>query len=173
MRRRWWLPITIVALLGMAIVAFIANGGRGPSGTPSQRLDSWVKGSDLGQAIGVLVDDGRNVSRAVAARQSTTSIHTVCAVLSNAAQTANQDLPSPDVHLNVILARAYTLEYDAGQACYRAGATGTALLAESARDRAKAEALLRKVLAEARAITGHVVPTTTTTVPGGTTTTFL
>ena len=173
MSRRWWLPVTVVVLLGVAVVAFVAYGGRAPSGTPSEQLASWVSGTNLGQAIGTLVDDGRNVSRALAARQSTTSIHTVCAVLSNEAQTANQDLPSPDVQLTDTLARAYALEYDAGQACYRAGATGTALLAESARDRAKAEALLRQVLGDVRRITGHPVSTTTTTVPGGTTTTFL
>lgn len=166
-------PVTVVVLIGFAVVAFVAYGGRGPSGTPSQKLATWVRATDLGQAIGTLTDDGRNVAKAVAARQGTNALHTVCAVLSNAAQTANQDLPSPDVHVTDTLAKAYALEYDAGQACYRAGAGGKKLLAQSARDRARAHQLFLQVLARIRRITGRSVPTTTTTVPGVATSTFL
>lgn len=173
MKGRWWLPVIIVVLLGIAVVAFVAYGGRGPTGTPAQKMQSWVQGANLGQAIGVLTADARNVAKAVAAHQGTTAIHTVCAVLSNAAQTANQNLPSPDVHVTDTLAKAYTLEYDAGQACYRAGAADSALLARSARYRAEAQTLFEHALADIRRITGRSLSTTTTTTPGGTTTTTI
>ena len=114
MKGKWWLPVGIVALLVVAVVAFVVVGSRGPSGPPSQRLQSWVQASDLGQAIGTLTGDNRSVDRALAAHQDTTSIHTVCAVLANEAQTANQNLPSPDTTVTDTLARAFALEYDAG-----------------------------------------------------------
>ncbi|MGH9089740.1 MAG: hypothetical protein ACRDYZ_16805 [Acidimicrobiales bacterium] len=167
------MPLAIVVLLGVAVVAFVVLGSRGPSGTASQQMTSWVRAANLGQAIGVLTDDDRNIARAVAAHQDTTAIHTVCAVLSNEAQTANQNLPSPNVHVTDTLARAFSLEYDAAQACYKGGAKGKQLLAESARDRSKALTLLHRVLADVRHITGQSVPTTTTTTPAGPTGTIL
>lgn len=165
--------MAIVVLLGVAVVAFVVVGSRGPSGPPSQKLQSWVQSANLGQAIGTLTGDNRNVERALAAHQDTTSIHTVCAVLANEAQTANQNLPSPDTAVTDTLAKAFVLEYDAGEACYKAGATGTGLLAQSARDRAKAEQLFAAVLHRVRRITGKPVATTTTTTPGSGTSTVL
>ena len=173
MRGRWWIPVGIVLLLGVAVVAFVVYGARGPSGTPAQKLERWVQGANLGQAIGTLTADGRNVAKAVAAHQGTNAMHTVCLVLADEAQTANQNLPSPDTRVTEDLARGFALDYDAGEACYKAGATGTSLLAESARDRTRADQLFVQVLQRVRHLTGHSVSTTTTTTPGGTTSTFL
>lgn len=173
MKGKWWLPVGIVVLLAVAVVAFVVAGSRGSSGPPSQRLQSWVQASGLGQAIGTLTGDNRSVDQALAAHQDTTSIHTVCAVLANEAQTANQNLPSPDTAVTDTLARAFALEYDAGEACYKAGATGTKLLAESHTDRTRAEQLFAQVLRRVRRVTGQSLPTTTTTSPGSTSTTFL
>ncbi|MGH9109232.1 MAG: hypothetical protein ACRDY3_07195 [Acidimicrobiales bacterium] len=167
MRVRWWVPVGVVAVVAAAIVAFaVASSGR-PSGTPSARLAGWVASAKLGQSIGTLVDDGHHVAEALARHQGTTAVHTVCAVMANDAQTANDNLPSPDTAVTVALARAYALEYDAGEACYRGGATGASLLAESAGDRRRAEAIFEQVLARVARVTGRTVPTTTTTVPGG------
>lgn len=170
---RFLVPITVVVVLAAAVVAFVVMGSRGPTGTPAQQLRTWVANVQLGQSIGTLTGDDRNVVRALAHHQDTNALHTVCAVLYEAAQTANDNLPSPDTTVTQTLARAYSLEYDAGQACYRGAGGNAALLAESATDRSRALVLLQRVLARVDRVTGRSVPTTTTTGPGGTTSTFL
>lgn len=169
---RLWLVLGAVAVLACGIVAFVAFGHSAASGTAAQQLRSWVSSTNLGQDIGTLQDDGTHVQKAVDEHQGTVSIHTVCAAMSNDAQTFNGQLPSPDTQVTQLLARAYGLEYDSAQACYQAGATGTRLLDQAAHDRAEAKTLFGEALARVAAVTGQDVPTTTTTVPGTTSTSF-
>lgn len=158
-----WLAIAVVVVLAVGVVAFVSL-GRGVSGTPAQRLSSWASSTELGQVIGTLEGDG--ASAAAAARQKDAkALSTVCAAMANAAQTANDQLPSPDSEITQRLARAYSSDYDAAESCYRAGPGGTALLSQFERDRQKATALFDSVLRRVRRVTSHSVPTTTTTVP--------
>ena len=170
---RYLVPVTVAVLVAVAVVAFVVAGSRGPTGTPAQQLHTWVANTQLGQSIGVLAADDHDVAKALAAHQDTNALHTVCAVLYQEAQTANDNLPSPDTTVTQTLAHAYRLEYDAGQACYRGAGGNAALLAESAADRSRAITLFHRVLSRVALVTGQPVPTTTTTVPGGTTSTFL
>ena len=170
---RYLLPVTVAVLLAVAVVVFVVVGSRGPTGTPAHQLRVWVANTKLGQSIGVLTTDDHNVARALAAHQATNALHTVCAVLYQEAQTANDNLPSPDTVVTQTLAHAYRLEYDAGQACYRGAGGNATLLAQSAHDRSQAITLFHRVLSRVALVTGQTVPTTTTTGPGGTTSTFL
>jgi hypothetical protein len=145
-------------------VAFVTL-GHGESGTPAQRLRSWVTSTNLGQDIGTLEGDGDGVRRALAARKGIRAVHTVCAAMATDAQTYNDDLPSPDTTVTQLLARAYGLEYDAAESCYRAPSTGARLLTISSDDRTKAAVLFGEVLRRVRSFTGMTVPTTTTAVP--------
>jgi len=172
MSARGWLGVAAAIVVAVAIVVFVTS-SHGVSGTPSQRLSSWTSSTDLGQDIGTLEGDGASAAKAARVGNAK-ALSTVCAAMANAAQTYNDDLPSPDAAVTQWLARAYSLEYDAAESCYRAGLDGRALLSQSARDRAHATTLFDKVLHEIRRVTSHSVPTTTTTVPyEGTTTSVL
>jgi hypothetical protein len=170
---RVWLAIGLAVVVAAGIVAFVSYGHRGPSGTEAQQLQSWVSSSQLGQDIGTLQDDGKNVTRALRDHKNATSVRTICAAMANDAQTFNQQLPSPDASVTQLLARAYGLAYDAAEACYRAGTTNRTLLAQSSDDRSKASSLFEDVLHRVRSVTDHSVSTTTTTAPDDTGTSIL
>jgi hypothetical protein len=168
-----WLAIGLVVVVAAGIVAFVSYGHGGSSGTAAQQLESWVTSTQLGQDVGTLEDDGRNVARALRDHKGTTAVRTICAAMANDAQTFNQQLPSPDSSITQLLAQAYGLEYDAAEACYKGGATNRVLLAQASSDRTKASALFGHVLHRVRSVTDHPVSTTTTTAPNDTGTSIL
>lgn len=153
-----------VLLIAVAIVAFLADGST-QAGGPGQQLRAWVSTNQVGQSIGTLSDDVSNVNKALAEHQGPGVLHTLCAGLQNDAQTANGNLPTPDTQLTQVLARAYTLDYDAGGYCYRAGGAGNPLDAKSSADSTQASHLLIEALARIQDVTGTAVSTTTTTQP--------
>lgn len=162
-----WLWVGALLVVAVGVVAFLSLGDGG-AGTPGQRVQHWVSSTNFGQDVGTLEGDGASVRKAVAAHAGITALHTVCAAMANDAQTFNDELPSPDTRLTQLLARAYSLEYDAAESCYRAPSAGSRLLSASARDRGRAAALLKQALGRVRVVTGRSVPTTTTTVPAST-----
>lgn len=167
----WWI-VGAAVVVACGVIAFVTLGA-GSAASPEQRLASWVSSTGLGQDIGTLYDDGVHVRDALAERKDMTDVHTICAAMADDAQTFNDQLPSPDAAVTQLLARAYGLDYDAAEACYRSSTPGASLLVASAKDRAAADVLFGKVLADVRVKTGQTVSTTTTTVPGTTTTAIL
>ena len=166
-----WLWIGGLVVVAVGVVAFVSLGA-GVHGTPQQRLKSWVVTTKLGQDVGTLEGDSASVRKALASHQGVTAAHTVCAAMANDAQTFNDALPSPDSTLTQLLARAYSLEYDAAESCYRAPSPGSRLFVVSAHDADRAAALFGQALRRVRVLTGSSVPTTTTTVPDLTGTTL-
>lgn len=167
-----WLAVAAAVIVAVGIIAFVSL-GHGVSGSPAQQLSSWVSSTQLGQDIGTLEGDGRSAAKAQR-EGNAKALGTVCAAMANAAQTYNDELPSPDTAITQWLAKAYSFDYDSAEACYKAGPSGKALLSQSAADRAKATALFDKVLRRVREETSHSLSTTTTTVPyEGTTTAVL
>ncbi len=166
-----WLWIGGLVVVAMGVVAFVSLGLGTPS-TPQQRLRSWVSTTKLGQDVGTLEGEAASVRRALATRRGVTAAHTVCAAMANDAQTYNDELPSPDSRVTQLLARAYALEYDAAESCYRAASPGSRLFVVSARDAEQAARLFGQALRRVRLLTGSSVPTTTTTVPDLTGTTL-
>lgn len=158
--RPLWMVVAGVALTAMVVAAFVISGGAGSTTT----LSGWVAQSHVGQSIGTLEADDAHVHDLLHRGASSGSVRTLCAAMSNDAETANGALPSPDTKVTEMLARAYGLEYDAAQACYRAGTARTRLLARAASERASAKRLFGQVVARIRAATGESV--TTTTSPG-------
>ena len=161
---RAWLWIGGLVVVAVGVVAFVSLGLGAPA-TPQQRLKSWVASTDLGQGVGTLEGDAASVRRELATHHGVAAAHTVCAAMANDAQTYNDDLPSPDSRLTQLLARAYALEYDAAESCYRASSPGSRLFAVSARDAGQAARLFQQALRRVRLLTASSVPTTTTTVP--------
>jgi hypothetical protein len=159
-----WLWIAGLVIVAAGVVAFVSV-GRSPSGTPAERLGSWVSSTKLGQDVGTLEGDGASMRRALSTHASMTTLHTVCAAMANDAQTFNDQLPSPDAALTQLLARAYSLEYDAAESCYRAPSASSPLLAQATAERTQAAKLFEEALRRVREVTGAAVSTTTTTVP--------
>ncbi len=150
--------------LGIAVLAGCA--GPEESGPASARVSAWVSGSGGGAAIGTLRVDSANIDHAVAQHQSTAAIKTVCALLTNDAETAIGNLPTPDSRLTNELNTAYEKAAAAGDDCYQ-GAEGTAsLLRRSATERAQLVPLLTTAVHRIQSITGHT-PSTSTTQPDG------
>lgn len=161
---RAWIWVGALVIVAIGVVAFVSLGASSP-GTARQRVQSWVSSTNLGQDVGSLEGDGASVRKALSAHAGISSVHTVCAAMATDAETYNENLPSPDTQLTQLLARAYGLEYDAAESCYRAPAVGSRLLRVSASDRARAEVVFGRALRRVRALTGRSLPTTTTTVP--------
>jgi isopenicillin N synthase-like dioxygenase len=159
-----WLGLGAFVIVAIGVVAFVSL-GHGVSGTPGQRLEGWATSMNLGQDVGTLEGDGASVRKAISAGKGIGAVHTVCAAMASDAQTYNDNLPSPDSTVTQLLARAYGLEYDAAESCYRATSTRARLLKVSSRDRTEAATLFGEALRRIRSVTGHTVPTTTTTVP--------
>jgi hypothetical protein len=124
-------------------------------------MSVWVNGTNFGEDIGTLVADNARIAKVVP--NGAGAVHGACGTLVTDAEMANTELPSPDPEVTDLLTKAYGLEGTAGNECYDAGSTNRQLLAESARNAIKAEALYNEVLQRIRAVDG-TVPVTTTTV---------
>ena len=124
-------------------------------------MSVWVNGTGLGGDIGTLNADNARV--AIDVPNGTGAVHAACGTIEVDADMANGELPSPDAQVTDWLSAAYGLEGTAGTQCYNAGATNTDLLAKSARNTAKADALFQRALIRIQSIIGKPVATTTTT----------
>jgi hypothetical protein len=157
-------PIVLLAALLLAAVALAGCAGQEQSGTPAVRVSTWVSGAGGGSAIGSIEVDSRNIDLALAHHNSPAAIKEVCALLTNDAETAIGQLPTPDNQLTDDLNNAYTDGAAAGDDCYK-GAGGTAsLLKRSAEERKKLIPLITTALDRIVALTGHT-PSTSTTQP--------
>ncbi len=157
-----------VLVAGLAVVTVATLGGcagQEQSGTPAQRVTTWMNGGG-GSGIGNVEVASRNVDLAIGKHNSAAAIREVCALLSNEAQSAIGNLPAPDEQLTNELNSAYMDATAAGDDCYN-GASGDArLLARSAAERTKLVDLLATAVQHVESVTGHT-PTTATTAPQG------
>jgi hypothetical protein len=134
--------------------------GEDQRGSPAHRMSEWVSGTSFGEDIATLIADNARIPKAVA--NGSGAVHADCGTLLTDAEMANTELPSPDAQVTDQLTKAYGLEGTAANECYDAGSTNKQLLAESARNAIKAEALYNDVLQRIRVIDGKVPVTTTT-----------
>jgi hypothetical protein len=153
--------LRVAALLLVVAVAATSCAGQDQQGSPAHRMSVWVLGTGLGGNIGTLNADNARVSLDVP--NGTGAVHAACGTIEVDADMANGELPSPDAQVTDWLSAAYGLEGAAGTQCYNAGATNTELLAQSARNTAKAHALFQRALIRIQSIIGKPVATTTTT----------
>jgi hypothetical protein len=156
------LVLASLALTTAAAVTLTSCAGEDQMGSPAHRMSVWVNGTNFGEDIGTLVADNARIAKV--APNGSGAVHAACGTLVTDAEMANTELPSPDPEVTDLLTQAYGLEGTAGNQCYDAGSTNRKLLAESARNAIKAEALYNEVLQRIGAIDGKVPVTTTTTV---------
>jgi len=143
-------PTVALLLVGLAVLS-AGCAGEEQSGTPAQGLATWARGTGFDATVATLQSDSARVGEAVRRHLGTGVLHTVCGVLTTDAEQANTELPAPDDALTQDLAKAYSLDYDAGNDCFTGGPR---LLARSAREQRAADALLRAALARARTVAG-------------------
>jgi len=154
---------------GLAVLV-VAGGlggcaGQEQSGTPAQRVSTWMGGGG-GSGIGNVEVATRNVDLALSQHNSAAAIREVCSLLSNEAQTSIGNLPAPDDQLTNQLDAAYMVATSAGDDCYHGASGDSRLLARSATERARSLAELAAAVDYVRTVTGHT-PTTNTTAPQG------
>ena len=156
----------VALVLGSLALAGALGGcaGQEQSGTPAQRVSTWMNDGAGGSGIGNVEVDSRNVDLALSQHNKPAAIKEVCALLSNDAQSAIGDLPTPDNQLTDALNVAYMDATAAGDDCYNGAGGNARLLARSATERTKLFTLLGTAIQRATAVTGHT-PTTETTVP--------
>jgi hypothetical protein len=159
MRRRFLVPSLV--LVTTCALTLTSCAGADQQGSAAHRMAVWTSGTMLGEDIGTLIADNARVPKDVP--NGTGAVHAACGTLLTDAEMANTNLPSPDPDITAMLTKAYGLEGTAANQCYDAGATNTSLLARSARNAIKAEALYQQALQRIRQIDGRTVSTTTTT----------
>jgi len=147
-------------------LALVGCAGQEQSGTPSARVSTWVSGAAGGAAIGTLEADSANIDQALAHHDAPAAIKTVCALLTNDAETAIGNLPTPDGQLTNDLNDAYQKGAAAGDDCYGGASGNASLLKRSAEERAALLPLLTTALDRIASVTGRT-PSTSTTQPDG------
>ena len=152
------LPVVLMLLAG---VTAASCAGQDQIGSASHRMSVWVKGTGLGEDIGTLMADNARVPEDV--KNGTGAVHAGCGAMEDDADMANDELPTPDGEVTDWLSTAYGLEGTAATECYNAGSMNEKLLAESARNAKKAEALFSRALIRIQSIDGRIPATTTTT----------
>jgi hypothetical protein len=154
------------SMLLLLAVVLAACAGQDQSGPPAARVTTWVAGSGGGAAIGTLRADVANIAYVLSRHEPAGSIRTACALLTNDAETAIGNLPTPDTRLTGDLDTAYSDAAAAGDDCYDGASGNRSLLERSARERAKLAPLLAAAIGRIEAITGRS-PSTSTTAPVG------
>lgn len=154
------LVLTSLALTTAAAVTLTSCAGEDQRGSAAHRMAVWVDGTNFGADIATLVADNARIAKVVP--NGSGALHAACGTLVTDAEMANTELPSPDPDVTALLTQAYGLEGTAGNQCYDSGATNAHLLAESAHNAIKAEALYAEAFQRIRTIDGQVPVTTTT-----------
>ena len=151
----------MVLVVGSAALGGCA--GQEQSGTPAQRVGTWIDGGG-GSGIGNVKVASRNVDLALARHNAPAAIREVCALLGNEARTAGGNLPTPDDKLTAQLDTAYTVAATAATDCYDGADGNVRLLARSTAERNRLASLLVTAIHRVESVTGHT-PTTNTTAP--------
>jgi len=154
------LVVVSIVVLGSSLAGCTLD----ESGPPAAQLSAWMANADGGAAVGQVEVDTRNIDLAVSRHNSPSALRTVCALLTNDAQTAIGSLPTPDTQLTDELNAAYEEAAAAGNDCYQGSNGNHTLLRRSASERAKLFPMLTTAVHRIESITGHT-PSTSTTAP--------
>jgi hypothetical protein len=156
--------VILVATLAVVGASLLSGCTLDQTGPPAGQLSAWLTTSGGGAAIGQVEADSRNIDLAISHHDSAAALRTVCALLTNDAQTAIGNLPTPDAQLTSDLDAAYEDAAAAGNDCYNGAPDNSSLLRRSSSERVKLVPMLRTALDRFTSITGHT-PSTSTTAP--------
>jgi hypothetical protein len=150
--------LTAVLILALGTGA-ASCAGEDQMGSSAHRLSEWVDHTGFGEDIGTLVADNARIAK----EKSAPAMHAACGTMEVDADTANDELPTPDGQVTDWLSTAYGLEGTAATECYDAGVTNPSLLAKAERATKRANGLYSRALIRIQSIDGHLPTTTTTT----------
>src|ERR1700722_8900480 len=156
----------VVASIAVLASSLAAGCTLDQSGPPAAQLSAWMTSADAGASVGQVEVDSRNIGLAISRHNSASALRTVCALLTNDAQTAIGNLPTPDTQLTNELNSAYEDAAAAGNDCYKGSNGDRSLLLRSASERTKLFPMLATAVDRIESITGHT-PSTSTTAPSG------
>jgi hypothetical protein len=151
-----------VATVVVGAMALAGCAGPEESGPPAARVSAWVSTAGGGAAIGAVEVDSANIDHAIAHHSSPAAIRTVCALLTNDAETAIGNLPTPDTQLTNDLNNAYEDGAAGGDDCFKGASGSRSLLRRSAAERKKLIPMLATATHRLSALTGHTTSTSTT-----------
>lgn len=157
------LVVVSIVVFGSSLAAGCTLDQTGP---PAAQLSAWMTTAAGGAAVGQVEADSRNIDVAIASHNTPAALRTVCALLTNDAQTAIGNLPTPDTQLTDDLNAAYEDAAAAGNDCYQGAHGDRTLLRRSASERVKLFPMLAAAVDRIESITGHT-PSTATTAPSG------
>ena len=149
-------------LLGGALVLSACGSSGGVSGAVAQ-MSAWVTTTNLGDTIAGLQQDAAKITTETERHADRLTMQTLCGILLVDVESANSNLPAPDLVANEHLANGLQFLGDGAHRCYSAGATNVALQVKSAADRSRGLIELARGLSAIEAILGRPIPTTTTT----------
>jgi hypothetical protein len=123
-------------LLG-AVVVLASCGSPYPGATLGQQVHSWATTTGLAGSLSTLRSDARRIV-AVEAGRDPAAVRTDCDVLVNDALSANQNLPTPDGTLTMVLSAAYASAAAGGHDCLEGAGGNEASLRRSRHELAAA-----------------------------------
>ncbi|MDA8401070.1 MAG: hypothetical protein M0008_13705 [Actinomycetota bacterium] len=111
---------SIAKLLVVGLVALALSGcaaGADMTGSPSHRMRAWTRATGVARSSNVLLQDAARIMK-LAGGNDPTAVKTACLVLSNDAEAANTELPTPDHAATLDLSKAYSDYYSVAVDCY-------------------------------------------------------
>ena len=125
--------------------------------------NSWLDQTNFATVVGGLQNDTAKIATASSMKKPTLTMQTLCGILLLDAQTANNDLPTPDRTATKLLALAYGDLGAGANQCFKAGNANTALQAQSVASRTSGLIALAQATSRLEAVIGQPITTTTTT----------
>ena len=105
-------------MLAVALFTAACVAGADMTGSAASRMQAWEKATGVASSSRVLLRDAARITK-LASGHDPTAMKTACLVLSNDAEAANTDLPTPDHVATVDLNDAYLDYYAVAVDCYR------------------------------------------------------
>ena len=152
------------AVVGLSLV--VASCGS-PSLTEAEKkasaTSSWISQTKFAAAVGDLQSDTAKIALATKRNLPILTMQTLCGILLLDAQTANNDLPTPDRAATKLLAVAYGDLGAGANQCFKAKNYDSDLMKQSIANRSSGLIALAEATSRLEAVIGQPISTTTTT----------
>jgi len=155
-----FLPAVVALSL---VVASCGSASLTPSEKKASATSSWISQTKFASAVGDLQSDTAKIALATKRNLPILTMQTLCGILLLDAQTANNDLPTPDRATTKLLAVAYGDLGAGANQCFKATNYHSDLMNQSFANRSRGLIALAKATSRLEAVIGQPISTTTTT----------
>lgn len=154
-------------IVSLALVALVATGCGASTASPvdekANAVQSWISATKFEAVVGDLQHDTANIELARKRRVPVLTMQTLCGILLIDAQTANNDLPTPDRAITKLLGTAYGDLGAGANQCFKARDYDGVLMRQSVGNRSKGLIALAQATSLLETVIGQPLSTTTTT----------